>query len=83
MQRLTLRCRSDDVEQYFNYMGCLAVEGTYDRMYALLDGAPPAFSRRAMDPRFSRGMRRADSRVIRAARSRHSGDRHHLALCRG
>ncbi len=30
---------SDDVEQYFNYMGCLAVEGTYDRMYALLDGA--------------------------------------------
>jgi hypothetical protein len=27
------------VEQYFNYMGCLAVEGTYDRMYALLDGA--------------------------------------------
>ena len=28
------------MEQYFNYMGCLAVEGTYDRMYALLDGAP-------------------------------------------
>ena len=27
------------MEQYFNYMGCLAVEGTYDRMYALLDGA--------------------------------------------
>ena len=45
MQRLTLRCRSDDVEQYFNYMGCLAVEGTYDRMYALLDGAAPALRR--------------------------------------
>lgn len=29
---------SDDVEQYFNYMGCLAVEGTYDRMYALQAG---------------------------------------------
>jgi hypothetical protein len=31
------------VEQYFNYMGCLAVEGTYDRMFALLDGAPLSF----------------------------------------
>lgn len=28
-----------DVEYYFNYMGCLAVEGTYDRMYKLVDGA--------------------------------------------
>ncbi|KAL3503471.1 hypothetical protein ACH5RR_037920 [Cinchona calisaya] len=27
---------SDDVEQYFNYMGMLAVEGSYDKMYALL-----------------------------------------------
>ncbi|GFP79185.1 protein lhcp translocation defect [Phtheirospermum japonicum] len=27
----------DDVEQYFNYMGMLAVEGTYDKMEALLD----------------------------------------------
>ncbi|GBG73025.1 hypothetical protein CBR_g12744 [Chara braunii] len=27
----------DDVEQYFNYTGMLAVEGTYDKMYALLD----------------------------------------------
>ncbi|MQM11434.1 hypothetical protein Taro_044341 [Colocasia esculenta] len=27
----------DDVEQYFNYMGMLAVEGTYDRMEALLN----------------------------------------------
>lgn len=26
----------DDVEQYFNYMGMLAVEGTYDKMEALL-----------------------------------------------
>ncbi|KAK2984833.1 hypothetical protein RJ640_004658, partial [Escallonia rubra] len=26
----------DDVEQYFNYMGMLAVEGTYDKMNALL-----------------------------------------------
>lgn len=26
----------DDVEQYFNYMGMLATEGTYDRMEALL-----------------------------------------------
>eukprot|EP00199_Chlamydomonas_sp_CCMP681_P003170 CAMPEP_0119101148 /NCGR_PEP_ID=MMETSP1180-20130426/273_1 /TAXON_ID=3052 ORGANISM="Chlamydomonas cf sp, Strain CCMP681" /NCGR_SAMPLE_ID=MMETSP1180 /ASSEMBLY_ACC=CAM_ASM_000741 /LENGTH=170 /DNA_ID=CAMNT_0007085211 /DNA_START=44 /DNA_END=556 /DNA_ORIENTATION=- len=26
----------DDVEQYFNYMGFLAEEGTYDRMEALL-----------------------------------------------
>ena len=43
-------CRSDDVEQYFNYMGCLAVEGTYDRMYALLDGATPAL-RRLQPPR--------------------------------
>ncbi|KAJ7556801.1 hypothetical protein O6H91_05G099500 [Diphasiastrum complanatum] len=27
----------DDVEQYFNYMGMLATEGTYDKMEALLD----------------------------------------------
>eukprot|EP00270_Netrium_digitus_P002492 TRINITY_DN1281_c0_g1_i1.p1 TRINITY_DN1281_c0_g1~~TRINITY_DN1281_c0_g1_i1.p1 ORF type:complete len:173 (-),score=27.53 TRINITY_DN1281_c0_g1_i1:200-718(-) len=27
----------DDVEQYFNYMGMLATEGTYDRMEALLN----------------------------------------------
>ncbi|XP_061355341.1 protein LHCP TRANSLOCATION DEFECT [Gastrolobium bilobum] len=27
----------DDVEQYFNYMGMLAVEGTYDKMEALLN----------------------------------------------
>jgi len=27
---------ADDVEHYFNYMGCLAVEGTYDRMNALI-----------------------------------------------
>ncbi|KAL9271523.1 LHCP TRANSLOCATION DEFECT-like protein [Drosera capensis] len=27
----------DDVEQYFNYMGMLAVEGSYDNMEALLD----------------------------------------------
>ncbi|KAL6656645.1 hypothetical protein ACP70R_004425 [Stipagrostis hirtigluma subsp. patula] len=27
----------DDVEQYFNYMGMLAVEGTYDKMTALLN----------------------------------------------
>ena len=26
---------ADDVEHYFNYMGMLAVEGTYDRMYAM------------------------------------------------
>ncbi|XP_057809833.1 protein LHCP TRANSLOCATION DEFECT-like [Salvia miltiorrhiza] len=26
----------DDVEQYFNYMGMLAVEGSYDKMEALL-----------------------------------------------
>ncbi|XP_042494547.1 protein LHCP TRANSLOCATION DEFECT [Macadamia integrifolia] len=26
----------DDVEQYFNYMGMLAVEGTYEKMEALL-----------------------------------------------
>nr|ACU15672.1 unknown [Glycine max] len=26
----------DDVEQYFNYMGMLTVEGTYDKMEALL-----------------------------------------------
>lgn len=31
----------DDVEQYFNYMGYLAVEGTYDRMEALLQGRHP------------------------------------------
>eukprot|EP00877_Chromochloris_zofingiensis_P003451 jgi/Chrzof1/13106/Cz07g20040.t1 len=27
---------ADDVEYYFNYMGCLADEGTYDRMENLL-----------------------------------------------
>ncbi|CAM6103184.1 unnamed protein product [Calypogeia fissa] len=27
----------DDVEQYFNYMGMLATEGTYDKMEALLN----------------------------------------------
>ncbi|GAV68616.1 hypothetical protein CFOL_v3_12119 [Cephalotus follicularis] len=27
----------DDVEQYFNYMGMLAVEGTYDKMESLLN----------------------------------------------
>jgi len=27
----------DDVEQYFNYMGILAVEGTYDSLYQQLD----------------------------------------------
>ncbi|KAH6555083.1 hypothetical protein KP509_01G109700 [Ceratopteris richardii] len=27
----------DDVEQYFNYMGMLAIEGTYDKMEALLN----------------------------------------------
>lgn len=27
---------ADDVEHYFNYMGMLAVEGTYDRMEQLL-----------------------------------------------
>lgn len=27
----------DDVEQYFNYMGMLAAEGSYDKMEALLD----------------------------------------------
>lgn len=33
----------DDVEQYFNYMGMLAEEGTYDRMYALIaSGLHPA-----------------------------------------
>ncbi|MQL41426.1 hypothetical protein EI012_26320, partial [Escherichia coli] len=32
----------DDVEQYFNYMGMLAVEGTYDKMEALLNqNIPP------------------------------------------
>jgi hypothetical protein len=35
------------VEQYFNYMGCLAVEGTYDRMFSLLDGALGAAPRLA------------------------------------
>jgi hypothetical protein len=34
---------ADDVEHYFNYMGMLAVEGTYDRMYAQRDaGIHPA-----------------------------------------
>lgn len=27
---------ADDVEHYFNYMGCLAVEGTYDRFEAMV-----------------------------------------------
>lgn len=27
----------DDVEQYFNYMGMLAVDGSYDRMQSYLD----------------------------------------------
>lgn len=27
---------ADDVEHYFNYMGCLAVEGTYDRMEEMM-----------------------------------------------
>jgi hypothetical protein len=27
---------TDDVEHYFNYMGMLAVEGTYDRMEQML-----------------------------------------------
>lgn len=27
----------DDVEHYFNYMGMLAIEGTYDKMYALIN----------------------------------------------
>ncbi|XP_057864323.1 protein LHCP TRANSLOCATION DEFECT [Cryptomeria japonica] len=32
----------DDVEQYFNYMGMLAVEGSYDKMEALLNkNIPP------------------------------------------
>ncbi|XP_024376664.2 protein LHCP TRANSLOCATION DEFECT [Physcomitrium patens] len=31
-----------DVEQYFNYMGMLATEGTYDKMYALLNQGIPA-----------------------------------------
>jgi hypothetical protein len=40
---------TDDVEHYFNYMGMLAVEGTYDRMEQMLSSgmccqadAPPA-----------------------------------------
>jgi hypothetical protein len=41
------RCaHSDDVEQYFNYMGCHAVEGTYDRTQAMLDGAIARHGRR-------------------------------------
>lgn len=32
---------ADDVEHYFNYMGCLAVEGTYDRFEEMMaSGAP-------------------------------------------
>lgn len=31
----------DDVEQYFNYMGFLATEGTYDRMEAMLKANHP------------------------------------------
>jgi hypothetical protein len=27
---------AEDVEHYFNYMGCLAVEGTYDRMEEMM-----------------------------------------------
>ncbi|KAG1664992.1 hypothetical protein FOA52_014672 [Chlamydomonas sp. UWO 241] len=30
-----------DVEDYFNYMGCLADEGTYDRMYSVSEGRDP------------------------------------------
>ena len=72
-----MRPCSDDVEQYFNYMGCLAVEGTYDRMYALLDGAHPRgqkpfteSSRHALRARCAG----ADARSILAARSKHPGD---------
>ena len=33
----------DEVEHYFNYMGCLATEGSYDRMESLLNtGMHPA-----------------------------------------
>lgn len=36
---------AEDVEYYFNYMGCLADEGTYDRMEAMLQaGRPPCLS---------------------------------------
>ena len=31
-----------DVEYYFNYMGLLAVEGTYDRMNALMETGIPS-----------------------------------------
>uniref|UniRef100_A0A061R2L2 Protein lhcp translocation defect-like n=1 Tax=Tetraselmis sp. GSL018 TaxID=582737 RepID=A0A061R2L2_9CHLO len=31
----------EDVEFYFNYMGMLAIEGTYDRMYKLMEGRHP------------------------------------------
>lgn len=31
----------DDVEAYFNYMGFLADEGNYDRMYKLTEGRHP------------------------------------------
>mmetsp|Transcript_34774 Transcript_34774/g.62009 ORF Transcript_34774/g.62009 Transcript_34774/m.62009 type:complete len:168 (-) Transcript_34774:110-613(-) len=31
----------EDVEFYFNYMGCLATEGTYDRMYELMKDRHP------------------------------------------
>lgn len=38
--RLRTQCRDDyteeDVEHYFNYAGCLAVEGTYDRMEQMM-----------------------------------------------
>ena len=32
------------MEQYFNYMGLLAVEGSYDNMYKMLECARPAAS---------------------------------------
>lgn len=38
---------TDDVEHYFNYMGCLAVEGTYDRMEAMLQSGEERMGRDA------------------------------------
>lgn len=32
---------AEDVEFYFNYMGMLAVEGTYDRMYKMMENMAP------------------------------------------
>jgi hypothetical protein len=37
----------DDVEHYFNYMGMLAVEGTYDRMEEMLSSGARAWCARA------------------------------------